>query len=178
MPRHVRRRQARRHRGDAEGAAISDTLIALHRVPQVLAATLAYEHTDAMLSERMPASQSQALIHAITEYPCGRLNHDHQPTRLHQDPGGRHRRRHGRHLPAAGAKGAAAAENTAGALGQGRLPLLRHRLLGAGGRAERPRGRHPGRPGRAVNRGPRCIKATSCPRSCTAGPLTNARCCA
>lgn len=29
---------------DAEGAAMSDTLIALHRVPQVLAATLAYEH--------------------------------------------------------------------------------------------------------------------------------------
>ena len=31
---------------DAEGAAMSDTLIALHRVPQVLAATLAYEYTD------------------------------------------------------------------------------------------------------------------------------------
>ena len=31
---------------DAEGAAMSDTLIALHRVPQVLAATLAYEHSD------------------------------------------------------------------------------------------------------------------------------------
>ncbi len=36
---------------------MSDTLIALHRVPQVLAATLAYEHTDAMLPE---ASASQA----------------------------------------------------------------------------------------------------------------------
>ena len=45
---------------DAEGAAMSDTLIALHRVPQVLAATLAYEHTDAMLSAPVPASQSQA----------------------------------------------------------------------------------------------------------------------
>ena len=31
---------------DAPGAAMSDTLIAIHRVPQVLAATLAYEHTD------------------------------------------------------------------------------------------------------------------------------------
>ncbi|HMV18377.1 MAG TPA: chaperone NapD [Zoogloea sp.] len=31
---------------DAEGASMSDTLIALHRVPQVLAATLAYEYTD------------------------------------------------------------------------------------------------------------------------------------
>ena len=31
---------------DAPGAAMSDTLIAVHRVPQVLAATLAYEHTD------------------------------------------------------------------------------------------------------------------------------------
>lgn len=31
---------------DAPGAAMSDTLIAVHRVPQVLAATLAYEHTE------------------------------------------------------------------------------------------------------------------------------------
>ncbi len=31
---------------DVPGAAMSDTLIAVHRVPQVLAATLAYEHTD------------------------------------------------------------------------------------------------------------------------------------
>ena len=31
---------------DAAGAAMSDTLIAIHRVPQVLAATLAYEHSD------------------------------------------------------------------------------------------------------------------------------------
>lgn len=31
---------------DAPGAAMSDTLIAIHRVPQVLAATLAFEHTD------------------------------------------------------------------------------------------------------------------------------------
>jgi len=31
---------------DVPGAAMSDALIAVHRVPQVLAATLAYEHTD------------------------------------------------------------------------------------------------------------------------------------
>jgi len=31
---------------DVEGAAMSDTLIAIHRVPQVLAATLAYENND------------------------------------------------------------------------------------------------------------------------------------
>lgn len=31
---------------DAPGAAMSDTLIAIHRVPQVLAATLAYEHSE------------------------------------------------------------------------------------------------------------------------------------
>ena len=34
---------------DAPGAAMSDTLIAIHRVPQVLAATLAYEHSDNLL---------------------------------------------------------------------------------------------------------------------------------
>ena len=32
---------------DAPGVAMSDTLIAIHRVPEVLAATLAYEHCDA-----------------------------------------------------------------------------------------------------------------------------------
>lgn len=31
---------------DVEGAAMSDTLIAIHRVPQILAATLAYEYSD------------------------------------------------------------------------------------------------------------------------------------
>ena len=35
---------------DAHGAAMSDTLIAIHRVPQVLAATLAYEYTDNTLA--------------------------------------------------------------------------------------------------------------------------------
>ena len=35
---------------DAPGAAMSDTLIAIHRVPQVLAATLAYEYTDNALA--------------------------------------------------------------------------------------------------------------------------------
>ena len=38
---------------DAPGAAMSDTLMAIHRVPQVLAATLAYEHSD---STNFPAS--------------------------------------------------------------------------------------------------------------------------
>jgi len=31
---------------DVPGAAMSDALIAIHRVPQVLAATLAYEHSE------------------------------------------------------------------------------------------------------------------------------------
>lgn len=31
---------------DTPQSAMSDTLIAIHRVPQVLAATLAYEHSD------------------------------------------------------------------------------------------------------------------------------------
>lgn len=35
---------------DAPGAAMSDTLIAIHRIPQVLAATLAYEYSDAQLT--------------------------------------------------------------------------------------------------------------------------------
>ena len=43
---------------DAEGAAVSDTLIAIHRVPQVLAATLAYEHRDVQVSNHQPATNS------------------------------------------------------------------------------------------------------------------------
>ena len=39
---------------DVAGAAMSDTLIAVHRVPQVLAATLAYEHTE----DSVPLTQS------------------------------------------------------------------------------------------------------------------------
>ena len=39
---------------DVPGAAMSDTLIAVHRVPQVLAATLAYEHTE----DSVPLTQS------------------------------------------------------------------------------------------------------------------------
>ena len=35
---------------DVPGAVMSETLIAIHRVPLVLAATLAYEHTDHALS--------------------------------------------------------------------------------------------------------------------------------
>ncbi|WP_374263245.1 chaperone NapD [Zoogloea sp.] len=45
---------------DAEGAAMSDTLIALHRVPQVLAATLAYEHSGALLGTPTVSNQPQA----------------------------------------------------------------------------------------------------------------------
>ena len=46
---------------DAPGAAMSDTLIAIHRVPQVLAATLAYEHSDAHLSTQpdSPCEEAQ-----------------------------------------------------------------------------------------------------------------------
>ena len=43
---------------DAEGTAMSDTLIAIHRVPQVLAATLAYEHRDVQLPNPLPATNS------------------------------------------------------------------------------------------------------------------------
>ena len=50
---------------DTEGAAMSDTLIAIHRVPQVLAATLAYEHRDVQLSNHLPAPLPQA-----TNSPC------------------------------------------------------------------------------------------------------------
>jgi len=46
---------------DAEGAAMSDTLIALHRVPQVLAATLAYEHSDVLSGDAPVPNQAQAL---------------------------------------------------------------------------------------------------------------------
>lgn len=42
---------------DAPGASMADTLIAIHRVPQVLAATLAYEHTE----HTVPSS---------THFPC------------------------------------------------------------------------------------------------------------
>jgi nitrate reductase NapD len=37
---------------DAPGAAMSDTLIAIHRVPEVLAAALAYEYSDEHLSHQ------------------------------------------------------------------------------------------------------------------------------
>ena len=39
---------------DVPGAAMSDTLIAVHRVPQVLAAMRAYEHTE----DSVPLTQS------------------------------------------------------------------------------------------------------------------------
>ena len=37
---------------DADGAAMSDTLIAIHRVPEVLATALAYEYSDAQLANQ------------------------------------------------------------------------------------------------------------------------------
>ena len=36
---------------DADGAAMSDTLIAIHRIPDVLATTLAFEAADALLAD-------------------------------------------------------------------------------------------------------------------------------
>ena len=36
---------------DAPQSAMSDTLIAIHRIPQVLAATLAYEYSDNFFSD-------------------------------------------------------------------------------------------------------------------------------
>jgi nitrate reductase NapD len=36
---------------DAAGCQMADTLIAIHRVPQVLAATLAYEHSESTGAE-------------------------------------------------------------------------------------------------------------------------------
>jgi nitrate reductase NapAB chaperone NapD len=43
---------------DNSSAAVSDTLIAIHRVPQVLAATLAYEHSDTR-SSNQPDQRNQ-----------------------------------------------------------------------------------------------------------------------
>ena len=40
---------------DVPGTALSDTLIAIHRIPEVLAATLAFESSDAMLSDIDPS---------------------------------------------------------------------------------------------------------------------------
>lgn len=51
---------------DAEGVSMSDTLIALHRVPQVLATTLAYEHTDLPL----PASFNETPATHSVNSPC------------------------------------------------------------------------------------------------------------
>ena len=47
---------------EVPGMAVSDTLIAIHRVPQVLAATLAYEHSDAHLSTHLdsPCEEAQS----------------------------------------------------------------------------------------------------------------------
>ena len=40
---------------DAPGAAMSETLIAIHRIPEVLAATLAFEADDALLADILAA---------------------------------------------------------------------------------------------------------------------------
>lgn len=45
---------------DAPGAAMSDTLIAIHRVPEVLATTLAYEHTDAHFTDHQDSPCEEA----------------------------------------------------------------------------------------------------------------------
>lgn len=45
---------------DTPGAAMSETLIAVHRVPQVLAATLAYEHGE----------DSEDSVSLIPNSPC------------------------------------------------------------------------------------------------------------
>lgn len=46
---------------DAPGAALSDTLIAIHRVPEVLAATLAYEHCDTHFLNQQESPCEEAL---------------------------------------------------------------------------------------------------------------------
>ncbi|MEI7612047.1 MAG: chaperone NapD [Betaproteobacteria bacterium] len=43
---------------DVEGAAMSDTLIAIHRVPQILATTLAYENSDFHSLNHQPTTES------------------------------------------------------------------------------------------------------------------------
>ena len=43
---------------DAPGAAMSETLIAIHRIPEVLAATLAFEADDALLADNHNADCS------------------------------------------------------------------------------------------------------------------------
>ena len=45
---------------EAPGVAMSDTLIAVHRVPEVLAATLAYEYSDAHLSNHPDSACEEA----------------------------------------------------------------------------------------------------------------------
>jgi nitrate reductase NapD len=43
---------------DVEGSAMSDTLIAIHRVPQILATTLAYENSDFHSLTHQPTTDS------------------------------------------------------------------------------------------------------------------------
>lgn len=53
---------------DAAGAAMSDTLIAIHRVPQVLATTLAYEHSDALRAQESSINQNNQPV--AGKSPC------------------------------------------------------------------------------------------------------------
>lgn len=46
---------------DAPGAAMSDTLIAIHRIPEILATTLAYEHCDAHFTTHQDSPCEEAL---------------------------------------------------------------------------------------------------------------------
>ena len=48
---------------DVPGAALSDTLIAIHRIPEVLAATLAFEANDSLLADTPNTDCSDS-------YPC------------------------------------------------------------------------------------------------------------
>ena len=48
---------------DVPGTALSDTLIAIHRIPEVLAATLAFEANDAALADDRPTVCSDS-------HPC------------------------------------------------------------------------------------------------------------
>ena len=45
---------------DAPGVAMSDTLIAIHRIPEVLAATLAYESNESLPAELSDADRSDS----------------------------------------------------------------------------------------------------------------------
>ena len=52
---------------DVPGTALSDTLIAIHRIPEVLAATLAFEANDALFAELPNTDHSNS--HPCEEAP-------------------------------------------------------------------------------------------------------------